>query len=190
MVIRWCGTLTHLFHYYDICRRGMPFRGMPPRGFMRGGPMRGGPMRGGPFPGPGNGRGFHRGGPGGPGGPGGMGPRGNRGGNFGGNMMQRGGPGGNKFGGPGMNQGMGNQWGPSPWQQQPSSLQRPAGWGSPWSQGANPQQQQGGGVWNHNMRPQQGNQVNISLSMGSGCGSVGRMVASKTRDPRLESSHR
>ena len=123
---------------------------------MRGGP----PMRGGPFPpgGPGNrnfpGMNFPRGGPGG------MGPRGNRGGNFGGNMLPRGGGamGGNKFGG----QGMSGPWGPtpSPWQQQPASLQRPTGWGSPWSQPPQQQQQQQqGGAWSQNMRPQQGNQV-------------------------------
>jgi hypothetical protein len=106
-----------------------------------------------------------------------MGGRGgNRGGNFaGGNMGAgngmmggRGGPnqrfgGNNKFGGGagGMNQGgMGGQWGPAPWQQQQPALQRPAGWGSPWSQGSGAPPAQGpANVWNQNMRPQQGNQV-------------------------------
>ncbi len=86
-----------------------------------------------------------------------MGGRGGANPRFGGN---------NKFGGGAgrgsMNQGGmgGGQYGSSPWQQQQPALQRPAGWGSPWSQGAGPGPAQSpGNVWNQNMRPQQWNQV-------------------------------
>ena len=34
------------------------------------------------------------------------------------------------------------------------------------------------------------NKIAYKIALGSGCGSVGRVVASKTRGPRFDSSHR